>query len=1352
MEEFITQQLFLMQQDRNKLKEKIDKLDDKIQKSIPRMGSKPKESEDQLIMMLKRLEFNHTTTSQSNADERKFMQERDKILVKQKQVVEYTEAQLELDKLKIALNANRIEMREKDKLIDDLKANQRRVIIANKLKCSMDDIIEQRLTIPAEKIPQIIGKKGANLNKIEDETTASIKADRNGGGITIVGTSNSIKNAIAIIMSVVNSAIEDISPSEEAITCLLFNKASLVDEIQAKCNVRIDISKAQKLCKISGTLDCIAAAKREIEKIDSSKNIITITPTMLPFILGKGGSTIRGLGEGKVVQIDISKETNFIAILGLRSHVEQVTATLHDIISENKEVEEIINMPKYILLGACSGSNNSRNLAKEYGVSILLDDKKECITIRGVTSKVLQAKFYLSSLLSNYQKNSTSLDVNEQYLAWIVGKGGKNINDLRKKYSGTNIDIIDHTIHINTSSPEIRKEIVAYINSVIDSKYSKEIPFDSELSVTLKSQKGAVVRKKILDELKLVLDIDSNNHVVKLRGLKANVDIAIVELEAFRKKYHCEVLSINDGDFIVLQEKGSDSLVTKMELDFSVEINVNRKDGIVRVRGEKDAVDKAKSAIIGILEGDSNHGSGLVNVLPSALSALIGKNGQTMKKLEKEHDIKIDVLRSENKIRLRGPPDNISKAADAISKFIDDVKVTSTVVLDSFTKSFDTSSLVDEVSSLYDVEASAKDNEITIKGSSYLVEEAKKFIQNKTANSIEFNINLKIHQLSALRAVTCDRAFRGVSDRNNITISIDDKSLVLSIKGTGTNVHKAKGELIKILSSTFPTEFLIMEFEMQCLKEVASPKAIIAIEEASGAKILVERSHGWLFITGATNSVINAAQMVKDSKKAWDKLHACIDVEEYMLSLIVGKQGANIIAMQKETETTVNVNKKTMQLEIKATSADKIAKAKEFIQSKVDKMRKERWEYEIPALLLKLFIGKQGTNINKLRTESGAAIDIPDKSNVVRVSGDESSVLLAKTLILKFIEDQTMKNFQIDLPIPSDAIGLIVGSKGARIKEIHDDSGANIEIDKIKNILIIKGTPDSCKKAEEIVNNLLTEAGYNRQPDPVDEEEEAGEDEVVEDITYSNEESAIVAGKFGRLPPGATPEMIAKMQEQSLSKSALRRKRRKEKEWKEAAKDVDDGASQFDYDDVYCNPKDDIVFKNDLKAGGGSSMRLDIVKDDLSKNPLSIFGTQLLKPGPIVTNFNFEGNILDNSSSTSSSTSPKNGVGIIGSPRSSSITSSSTNAIGSMNNMTTLQPATYGNTMGISSILELNSSSINASSFPAPPPGLPQPSLHSNYNPVLSMPFNNSYSDNKPTIEPIADGYFKSKSGFMIRM
>ena len=1330
-----------MQQDRNKLKEKIDKLDDKVQKSITKIGIKPRESEDQLVVTLRRLEFNHTTTSQSNSDERKFMQERDKILVKQKQVVEYNEAQLELDKLKIALNASRIEMREKDKLIDDLKANQRRVIIANKLKCSMDDIIEQKLTIPAEKIPQIIGKKGANLKKIEDETSASIKPERSGGGLAIVGTPESIKNAIAIIMSVVNSAIEDISPSEEAITCLLFNKAALVDEIQSKCNVRIDISKAQKLCKISGTLDCIAAAKREISNIDCLKNEITITPTMLPFILGKGGSTIRGLGEGKIVQIDISKENNFIVILGLRKHVELVTATLHDIISENKEVEEILQTPKHILLGACSGSNNTRNLAKEYGVSILLDDKKECITIRGVTSKVLQAKFYLTSLLSNYQKHSVSINVNEQYLAWIVGKGGKNINDLRKKYPGANIDIIDTSIHVNTSSAETRKEIIAYINGVVDSKYSKEIPFDSNLSITLKSQKGAAIRKTIVDDLKLVIDIDTSNQVVKLRGIKANVDLAIVELEAFRKKYHCEVLSINDGDFGVLQEKGSDSLVQKMELDFSVEINVSRKDGIVRVRGEKAAVDKAKSAIIGILEGDSNHGSALMYVLPTALSALIGKNGQTMKKMEKDHNVKIDVLQSENKIRLRGPPENISKASEAISKFIDDVKVTLTVTIESFTKNFDAKALADEVSSLYDTEAIVKDNEITIKGTAYIAEEAKKYVQNKTANSLEYTIDLKSHQLSALRAITCERSFRGIADRNNISISIDEKSLSLNVKGAGPNVHNAKIEVIKlVLCSTFPTEFLIMEFELSTLKDIASPKMVMEIEEATGAKLMVERSHACLFVMGDTNSVITAAQMIKDKKKIWEKLHAFFDIQEFMLSSIVGKQGTNIIALQKETETTINVNKKSMQLEVIASSADNMAKAKTLIQNKIDKLKKEHWEIELPIALLKLFIGKQGSNINKVRTETGASVEIVDKSCVVKVTGNESSVSAARETILKFLDIETEKNFQIDLPIPPDAIGLIVGSKGTKIKEIHDVSDAKIDIDKLKNILIIKGTQASCKKAEELVNQILDEAGYNKEPEPIIEVE----DELDNEVTNTNEE-IVISGKFGRLPPGATPEMIAKMQEQSLSKSALRRKRRKEKEWKETVKNVDDNASQFDYDEVYSIPKDDMIFKNETFTAPIAS--LEVLKEDLSKNTLTMFPSHsFIKPGAILTNFNFDNNIIDNNTK-SANTSPKNDVGIIGSPR----VSASSTTINISGGSSSSSSTTFGN-IGISSLLELRSNGNNSSSFAAPP-GLPQPSFPSNYNPTLSVPFNNSYSnDTKPASEANTDGYFKSKSGFSIRI
>ena len=55
-----------------------------------------------------------------------------------------------------------------------------------------------------------------------------------------------------------------------------------------------------------------------------------------------------------------------------------------------------------------------------------------------------------------------------------------------------------------------------------------------------------------------------------------------------------------------------------------------------------------------------------------------------------------------------------------------------------------------------------------------------------------------------------------------------------------------------------------------------------------------------------------------------------------------------------------------MQLEVIASSVEKITKAKLLVESKIDKLRKEHWEYEIPSSILKLFIGKQGVNISKV--------------------------------------------------------------------------------------------------------------------------------------------------------------------------------------------------------------------------------------------------------------------------------------------------------------------------------------------------------------------------------------------------
>ena len=280
-----------------------------------------------------------------------------------------------------------------------------------------------------------------------------------------------------------------------------------------------------------------------------------------------------------------------------------------------------------------------------------------------------------------------------------------------------------------------------------------------------------------------------------------------------------------------------------------------------------------------------------------------------MKKLENDNGVKIDVIRAENKVRLRGPPECISKATIAITKFIDELKVTLTVSVESYTKNFNMSALIEEISALYDVEAVEKDNEIHLKGLAYLVEEAKKFIQSKTALTIDYTIPLKGHQMTSLRNVTIARSLRGIMDRNNVVISTDEQNMLLLIRGAGNNVIISKFEVIKVLSNAFPSEFLLMELELYCLKYVASPKAAMEIEDVTSAKLFIDRGHSCVCLIGDSNSVINAAQKIKDNQKYWEKLHAIFDIEEFMLPAIVGKQGSNIIALQKEIESTIKINR-----------------------------------------------------------------------------------------------------------------------------------------------------------------------------------------------------------------------------------------------------------------------------------------------------------------------------------------------------------------------------------------------------------------------------------------------------------
>ena len=67
-----------------------------------------------------------------------------------------------------------------------------------------------------------------------------------------MGTERAIDGAFAAILTIVETCVEEFHLTDESIVCLLMDKAHLVNEMQSKYNIRMDLSRAKNMCKITG--------------------------------------------------------------------------------------------------------------------------------------------------------------------------------------------------------------------------------------------------------------------------------------------------------------------------------------------------------------------------------------------------------------------------------------------------------------------------------------------------------------------------------------------------------------------------------------------------------------------------------------------------------------------------------------------------------------------------------------------------------------------------------------------------------------------------------------------------------------------------------------------------------------------------------------------------------------------------------------------------------------------------------------------------------------------------------------------------------------------------------------------
>ena len=626
-----------------------------------------------------------------------------------------------------------------------------------------------------------------------------------------------------------------------------------------------------------------------------------------------------------------------------------------------------------------TGGTTIKALQKEFNIQMKTDksDKGEkgehdVLTIRGNASKVASAKIKILELLSSFLANTDVVQIPEELISLVVGKKGTKIKELREMYPDAVIDVESSSVKIQGPDPYSRQAIRTYLQDLVKSNYSMLTPVPSDLGISMKGARGNDLRS-LMGILNLQFDIFPEAGNVKIRGVKDNVLKGMMAIEAFTLANYSLDIPCNEDDFSSLfNASNTDSSIKDIEETCNVEIRPLRKEGTVRIRGEKSAVDRAKIVFSDLLTGNSSGGSKVFSIAPQSFASIIGKGGVTLKKFEADNDVKIDLLRSQNAVRIRGVPSSVEKAKLSILKFIDDIKVSFSVDFNFFSKEeipeIILQKAVDSAISIYQVDISIEKS-VVFKGSLYLVEEAKQYVKMEIEGNSVFLLPIPNHLVDSINSI--QSKIDVIKNDNKVDISIiknivgDDSYVNLSIVGDILSVNVAKIAIVKLLKHHLSKQFLILELPQSCLREMG-PAFICEIDQISGAILTVDRLMKCVRIIGTEKSVVEANEFIENTFMGWKKHNAIIPIEIYMLPTLMGKNGSAIAALQRETQVKIHINRIAMVLELQSSSSsppEVLQDAIILVGEKVESLRVHSWQTTVDLSMIGLLVGKQGENI-----------------------------------------------------------------------------------------------------------------------------------------------------------------------------------------------------------------------------------------------------------------------------------------------------------------------------------------------------------------------------------------------------
>ncbi|CAF0777930.1 unnamed protein product [Didymodactylos carnosus] len=521
------------------------------------------------------------------------------------------------------------------------------------LQQKVKDMYSLGVTVPKKFHRMIIGKGGANIQKIREEVDVriDIPADNQDSEvIKISGKKTDVDKAKTMIDTIVqqlnanfeNSVEDTITIDPKFHTKFFSRNRELLLELQHQygdVNIKFPERNTQNdQILLRGTKEAVEGVKKRLnELIDTWENTITREMNILQkhhgYLLAQGGYYIQPIQKEHNVQIkfparrqpqddqqqESDSQQDVVKLIGRQENIDKAMSDLEKLIP----IDDTVDIPRELygqLLGR-QGSNIQALRDQYPDVQILFptaDSGSNIITLYGLREPVEAVKKYLLERHEKYRE--VKVYIKPEHRSLIIGPRGRTVNNLRTKYdvnikvpqnddqSEENKGENDVIIQGNEDKVnECRDEILAIIKDV-ESKITMAIEIDPRIHARIIGTGGSKLQQIQKDYNVDIRFSQSNSSNVYVSGkdqdkIDACIDhLLVLEEDFLQDMPHRQTSNIQQQGEMTFQHQ----LLEQQQPD-QVTANAITFVGAKKQKQQKQTSFKVKNAPWGSSSNDENN-------------------------------------------------------------------------------------------------------------------------------------------------------------------------------------------------------------------------------------------------------------------------------------------------------------------------------------------------------------------------------------------------------------------------------------------------------------------------------------------------------------------------------------------------------------------------------------------------------------------------------------------------------------------------------------------------------------------------------------------------------------------------